>query len=84
MTSDYKFFGNDIVKFTYLTGPLYFKVIKDPENFFRTSYELEPWEVYENTINLCWDWDKLTKIKTKYAGTILKYHLFKIYKRKTK
>ena len=84
MKRDYKFFDNNIVKFNCSTGVLYFKVVKDPENFFTTSYELEPWEVYENTINNCWDWNKLRKIKTKYSDTILKYHLFKIYKRKNK
>ena len=85
MTSDYKFFNKDIVKFTPKHGSMYFRVIKDPESFFTFDYdELQPWEVYENTINNCWDWNKLRKIKTKYAGTILKYQLFKIYKRKTK
>lgn len=82
MERDYKFFNNDIVKFSCSTGVLYFKVIKDPESFFTTSYELEPWEVYENTINNCWDWDKLQKVKTKYSETILNYHLFKTYNNK--
>ena len=76
---DYKFFGGDIVKFTCSSGVLYFKVVKDPDNFFTFDYdELDPWEVFENTINRCWDGDKLKKIKTKYANNIFKYYLFKI------
>lgn len=82
MIRNYKFFDNDIVKFSCTIGSLYFKVIKNPENFFTTSYELKHWEVYENTINNCWDWNKLTKIKIKYSETILKYHLFKTYSNK--
>lgn len=83
MITEYKFFGKDIVKFKsskHKNTLCYYKVVKDPENIFTTDYELLPWEVYENTINLCWDWNKLTKLKTKYADTILKYWLFRLYR----
>lgn len=77
---EYKFFSGDVIRFCYRGYNLYFKVIKDPENIFTTNYELKPWEVYENSVNLCWDWNKLTKLKTKYHDTILKYHLFRLYR----
>lgn len=76
---EYKFFSGDVIRFGYRGYNLYFKVIKDPENIFTTNYELKPWEVYENSVNLCWDWNKLTKLKTKYHDTILKYYLFRLY-----
>ena len=77
---EYKFFSGDVIRFSYREYNLYFKVIKDPENIFTTNYELKPWEVYDNSVNLCWDWNKLTKLKTKYHDTILKYHLFRLYR----
>lgn len=77
---EYKFFDGDIVKFRHKNILCYYRVIKDPENIFTTNYELKPWEVYENSVNLCWDWNKLTKLKTKYHDTILKYHLFRLYR----
>ena len=79
-SKDYKFFTSDIVKFKYQKYTMYYKVQKDPENIFTTDYELLPWEVYENTINRCWDWNKLTKVKTKYRNNIFNYYLFKLYK----
>ena len=85
----YKFFDSDIVKFKSRRRKkiksnnksivMYYKVIKDPENIL-TADELLPWEVYENTINRCWDWNKLTKVKTKYSNNIFDYYLFKLYK----
>lgn len=80
MIRKYKFFDKDIVKFKYKTHNMYFRVLKDPENIFTADYELLPWEVYENTINLCWDWRKLTKLKTKYGNNIFNYYLFRLYK----
>ena len=80
MIRKYKFFDSDIVKFKYKSIVRYYKVQKDPENIFTTDYELLPWEVYENTINRCWDWNKLTKVKTKYRNNIFNYYLFKLYK----
>ncbi len=50
------------------------------ENNIATDYELLPWEVYENSINRGWDWNKLTKIKTKYSNNIFNYYLFRLYK----
>lgn len=75
-----EFFDSDIVKFKYQKYNMYYKVIKDPKNIFTTNIELQPWEVYENTINRCWDWNKLTKLKTKYSNNIFKYYLFRLYK----
>ena len=80
MIRKYKFFDSDIVKFKYKSIVRYYKVQKDPENIFTTDYELLPWEVYENSINRCWDWNKLTKVKTKYNNNIFNYYLFKLYK----
>lgn len=76
----YKFFDKDIVKFKYNNTLCYYIVIKDPENIFTTDYELQPWEVYENSINRCWDWNKLTKLKTKYRNNLFNYYLFRLYK----
>ncbi len=59
---------------------MYYKVIKDPKNIFTTDYNLLHWEVYENTINRCWDRNKLTKLKTNYSNNIFKYYLFRLYK----
>lgn len=87
MKREYKFFDSDVVKFKSSRRKksnksiMYYKVQKDPENIFATDYDLLPWEVYENTINRCWDWNKLTKIKTKYSNIILKYWLFRIYRK---
>lgn len=81
----YKFFSTDIVKLKspkHKNALCYYKVIKDPENIFTTDYELKPWEVYENTINRCWDLNKLKKIKTKHANIILKYWLFRLYRKR--
>lgn len=88
MNRKYKFFSGDVIKFKsrrrkksnnkYIV--MYYKVVKDPENIFTTDYELKPWEVYENTVNNCWDWNKLTKLKTKYANNIFNYYLFRLYK----
>lgn len=80
MIRKYKFFDSDIVKFEFNKVVTYYKVQKDPENIFSTGYELLPWEVYENTINNCWSWNKLTKLKTKYSNNIFNYYLFKLYK----
>ena len=77
---EYKFFSGDVIRFKHKNISCYYKVIKDSENIFTTNYELKPWEVYENSVNLCWDWNKLTKLKTKYRDTILKYHLFRLYR----
>lgn len=77
----YKFFDSDIIKFKYSTGNMYFRVLKDPDNIFKSSYEQQPWEVYENTVNNCWRWDKITKVQAKYKDVILKYFIFrKVYK----
>jgi hypothetical protein len=62
MKREYKFFDSDVVKFKSSRRKksnnksivMYYKVQKDPENIFTTDYELLPWEVYENTINLCY------------------------------
>ena len=80
MIKKYKFFDKDIVKFKYKKCTMYYKVIKGPENIFTTNYDLLPWEVYENSINRGWDWNKLTKIKTKYSNNIFNYYLFRLYK----
>ena len=80
MIGEKKFFESDIVKFKYQKYTMYYKVIKDPENIFTANIELQPWEVYENTINRCWDWNKLTKIKTKYSNNLFNYYLFRLYK----
>lgn len=87
MKREYKFFDSDVVKFkssrrkkSNKSIVMYYKVQKDPENIFATDYDLLPWEVYENTINRCWDWNKLTKIKTKYSNNIFNYYLFRLYK----
>ena len=78
----YKFFDSDIVKSNDKSIVMYYKVIKDSENI-STADELLPWEVYENTINRCWDWNKLTKVKTKYSNNIFNYYLFKLYKNRS-
>lgn len=88
MKREYKFFDSDVVKFkssrckksNNKSIVMYYKVQKDPENIFTTDYELLPWEVYENTINRCWDWNKLKKLKTKYSNNIFNYYLFRLYK----
>lgn len=91
MKREYKFFDSDVVKFKSSRRKksnkfivMYYKVQKDPENIFATDYDLLPWEVYENTINRCWDWNKLTKIKTKYSNNIFNYYLFRLYKDRRK
>ena len=87
MKREYKFFDSDVVKFkssrrkkSNKSIVMYYKVQKDPENIFAVDYDLLTWEVYENTINRCWDWNKLTKIKTKYSNNIFNYYLFRLYK----
>lgn len=80
MKRKYKFFDSDIIKFKYSTGNMYFRVLKYPENIFKSSYELKPWEVYETTVNNCWRWDKITKVQTKYSNNIFNYYLFRLYK----
>lgn len=69
MIGKYKFFDSDIVKFKYKKYNMYYRVQKDPENIFTTDYELLPW-----------NWNKLTKLKTKYSNNIFSYYLFRLYK----
>lgn len=72
----YKFFGNDIVRFKYNDSNILYLVVKEPVNIF-TAPDLNPWEVYENTINLCWDWNKLQKVNMRKC--VFTYYLYKSY-----